>query len=170
MELLLASLQEFMIEYRKQLEKGAIQQAYMGLMDYFWSLKTFFETKYPDFYQSGGIYYGFMDMTYFALFPKSLKQRKLKIALVFIHEKFRFEVWLSGINKSVQAKYWKLIKEKGWTKYCLPAMTKGSDSIVECILAENPDFSDLEALTKKIEAGTLEFIRETETFLSKHDI
>ena len=158
-----------MVEYRKQLEKGAIQHAYRGLMDYFWSLKSFFETKYPNYCQSGRIYYGFMDMTYFALFPEFLKKRKLKIAIVFIHGKFSFEVWLSGINKSVQAKYWKLIREKGWTKYRLPAMTKGSDSIVECVLAENPDFSDLEALAKQIERGTLEFIREVEIFLSEHD-
>jgi hypothetical protein len=94
-----------MIEYKKQLANGAIKQAYRGLMDYFWSLKSFFEKKYPE-YTPGGIYYGFMDMTYFPLFPKSLKQRKLKIAVVFVHETFRFEVWLAGINKNVQAKYW----------------------------------------------------------------
>lgn len=158
-----------MTEYRRQLEKGMIQRAYRGLMDYFWSLKSFFETKYPEYCQSSGVYYGFMDMTYFALFPKSLKQRKLKIAIVFIHEKFRFEVWLSGINKTVQAKYLKLIGEKGWTEYRLPAATKGSDSIIECVLAENPDFSDLDALEKQIEVGTLEFIRAVEMFLSEQD-
>jgi hypothetical protein len=158
-----------MVEYRKQLEKGEIQRAYKGLMDYFWSLKSVFETKHPDYCPSGGVYYGFMDMTYFALFPKSLKPRKLKIALVFVHETFRFEVWLAGVNKSVQAKYWKLIRESSWTKYRLPAIAKGADSIVECILIENPDFSNLEALTRQIEAGTLEFIRKVETFLSEHE-
>jgi hypothetical protein len=164
----LPSLQESMVEYRKQLEKGTIQIAYKGLMEYFWSLKSFFETKYPHYCPSGGIYYGFMDMTYFALFPESMRKRKLKIAIVFLHEKFRFEVWLAGGNKSVQAKYWKLIKERGWIKYSLPAVTKNADSIVECVLIDNPDFSNLETLTKKIEAGTLEFIKETEKFLSEN--
>jgi hypothetical protein len=161
-------LQESMVEYKKQLEKGAIQHAYRGLMDYFWSLKLLFETKCPD-YPSGGIYYGFMDMTYFALFPKSLKQRKLKIAIVFLHEKFRFKVWLAGTNKGVQAKYWNLIKESVWTKYHLPERINGADSIVESILVENPDFSNLEFLTKQIETKTLEFTKDVENFLLEHE-
>jgi hypothetical protein len=164
----LALLQESIVEYKKQLEKGAIQHAYRGLMNYFWSLKSFFETNYPD-YPTGGIYYGFMDMTYFALFPKLLKQRKLKIAIVFVHEKFSFEVWLAAINKSVQEKYWKLITESVWTKYHLPERTKGADSIVESILVENPDFSNLESLTKQIETRTLEFTKDVENFLLEHE-
>jgi len=165
----MTTFQESMTEYKKQLAKGTIQQAYRGLMDYFWSLKSFFENKYPDYYVSGGIYYGFMDMTYFSFFPKTLRPRKLKIAIVFVHESFRFEVWLAGVNKSVQAEYWKLIKDSNWNKYRLPATPEGADSIVEHVLAENPDFSDLDALTKQIETGTLMFTKAIEGFLSEHD-
>jgi hypothetical protein len=43
-----------------------------------------------------------MDMTNFSFIPKSFKQRNLKIAVVFIHEAFRFEAWLAGYNKQVQ--------------------------------------------------------------------
>jgi hypothetical protein len=161
--------QESMTEYRRQLAKGVIQQAYRGLMDYFWSLKTFFEKEHPD-YASGGAYYGFMDMTYFPLFPQALKQKKLKIAVVFVHETFRFEVWLAGANKYIQAKYWKLFKVSGFSKYRLPESTKGADSIVEHVLVENPDFGDLDTLTRQIERGTLMFIKDIEGFLSEHDI
>jgi len=101
-------------------------------------------------------------------FPESLKRRKLKIAIVFIHVTFRFEVWLAGYNKNVQAKYWRLIKDSNWNKYCLPLTTKGVDSIIEHVLVDNPDFSDLNALTKQIENGTLKFITDVEAFLSKH--
>lgn len=160
--------QDSLTEYRRQLAKGVIQQAYRGLMDYFWSLKSYLEKKHPN-YASGGIYYGFMDMTYFPLFPQALKKRKLKIAVVFVHESFRFEVWLTGLNKNIQAKYWKLVKESGFSKYHLPATTNGADSIVEHILAENPDFGDLEALTGQIEKGTLRFIEDIEGFLSEYD-
>jgi hypothetical protein len=161
--------QESMTEYRRQLAKGVIQQAYRGLMDYFWSLKSFFEKKHPE-YAFGGVYYGFMDMTYFPLFPQALKLRKLKIAVVFVHESFRFEIWLAGVNKNIQAKYWKLIKDSGFNKYCLPTTTKGTDSIVEHVLVENPDFGDLDALTRQIERGTLIFIKDIEGFLSEHDV
>jgi hypothetical protein len=47
------SFQESMIEYRKQLEKGSIQVAYRGLMDYFNSIRIYFEKKYPTYFVSG---------------------------------------------------------------------------------------------------------------------
>ena len=58
-----------------------------------------------------------------------------------------------------------MFKEMDWNKYHIPPTTKGVDSIVEFILVENPDFSDLDNLTKQIEAGTLEFINNVENFL-----
>lgn len=162
------SFHEYINEYRKQLEKGAIKQAYKGLMQYIMSLRTHFKNKYPDYFVSGSIYFGYMDMTYFSFFPKSLKHRKLKIAIVFLHDAFRFEVWLAGNNKQVQSKYWELIKENDWNKYHIVSTTKGIDSIVEYILVDNPDFSDLDTLTKQIERETLKFIKDVESFLSKH--
>lgn len=159
---------EYIAEYRKQLEKGAIKVAYRGLMEYIMDLKTHFKNKYPDYFVSGSVYFGYMDMTYFAFFPKSLKRQKLKVAIVFLHDAFRFEVWLAGANKQVQAKYWKLFKENNWNKYHVVSTTKGVDSIVEFILVDNPDFSDLDALTNQIERGTLKFIEDVEGFLSEH--
>ena len=156
-------------EYRKQIEKGSIQKAYQGLMEFFMGLRTHFKNKYPDYSVSGSIYYGYMDMSYFSIFPKTLKDRKLKIAIVFLHEAFRFEVWLSGKNKQVLTKYWKLIQESGWEKYKIMSPGKGVDSIVEYILVDNPDFSDLDALTKQIERGTMEFIQEVGDFLASHE-
>ena len=159
------SLQENMIEYKKQLEKGAIQKAYQGLMEYMMSLKNHFTNKYPDYSAPGSMYYGYMDMTYFSVLPKSLKDRDLKIAIVFLYDAFRFEIWLSGKNKQVLAKYWKIIKESNWDKYKIVAPVKGVDSIVEHVLADNPDFGDLEALTKQIDQGALKFIQDIEGFL-----
>ncbi|MCD1295017.1 hypothetical protein CUJ83_08410 [Methanocella sp. CWC-04] len=158
---------EYMDEYKKQMEKGDIKEAYRGLMEYILGLRTYFENKYPDHIVSGSIYQGYMDMTYFSFFPESLKNRKLKVAIVFIHDTCRFEVWLAGYNKQVQTKYWKLFKESDWNKYSIPSTTKGVDSIIEYVLVENPDFSDLDTLTKQIERGTLKFIKDVEDFLSK---
>jgi len=103
-------------------------------------------------------------MTYFAFFQNFLKTRKLKIAIVFVHEQFRFEVWLSASNKKVQTKYWNLVKEKNWNKYGIPSTTKWVDSIIEHVLVENPDFSDLDKLTKQLEDKTLNFIKDLNVF------
>jgi hypothetical protein len=154
------------MEYRKQLTKGAIQIAYKGLMEFVMNLRTKLMNKYPEYYVSGSIYYGYMDMTYFSFFPKSFAQKKLKIAIVFLHEAFRFEVWLAGNNKQVQTKYWKLIKESGWKKYRIVPTTKGYDSIIEDIIVENPDFSDPEGLSRQIERSTIKFISDVESFIS----
>ena len=160
------SFQENMIEFRKQLEKSTIKEAYRGLMEYILGLKTYLNKKYPDYFVSGSIYYGYMDMTYFSFTPESLKQRKLKIAIVFNYDAFRFEVWLGGYNKQVQNKYWDLFRNSGWNKYHIVSTIKGVDSIIDNILVETPDFSNLDALTKQIEKGTLEFIKDIEHFLS----
>jgi len=162
------SFQEYMNEYRTQLEKGAIQAAYKGLMNYFQDLRSYLKKKYADHFVSSSIYYGYMDMTYFAFFPESLKCRRLKIAIVFIHEAFSFEVWLTGYNKHVQTKYWSLFTDSDWNKYRIPSTTKGVDSILEYTVVDKPDFSDLDSLTHQIEKGTLTFITEVEHFLSNH--
>ena len=164
------SFNDSIIEYRKQIEKGDIKVAYRGLIGYIMDLRLSFKNKYPDYSVSGSIYQGYMDMTYFALFPESLKAKKLKIAIVFIHDTFRFEVWLAGYNKQVQEKYWKLFKESNWNKYSIPATTKGADSILELILIDNPDFTDPHTLTVEIERGTLNFIHDVMTLISKHSI
>ena len=163
----MASFQEHMIDYKKQLQKGSIQKAYQGLMAYIRDLRSYLENKYPDHHVPGNIYYGYMDMTYFSFFPGSLKERNLKTGIVFQHEDFRFEVWLFGVNKNIQATYWQLIKDSGWDNYDLSPTPKSFDYIIRHVLIEDPDFSDLDALTDQIESGTLDFIKDVEDFLAK---
>jgi len=132
------------------------------------SLKNHFSNKYPDYSTPGSLYNGYMDMTYFSILPKSLKDRDLKIAIVFLYDAFRFEIWLSGRNKQVLAKYWEIINRSKWDKYKVMKPAKDVDSVLEHILVENPDFSDLDVLTKQIEQGTLKFIQDIERFLAKN--
>jgi len=160
---------ESMIEYRQQLQKGVIQQAYRGLMDYMHSLRAYFQKNYPEYEVPGNLYFGYMDMTYFAIFPQELKQRKLKVAIVFLHEAFRFETWLSGANRQVQVDYSNLIREKGWNKFKLTANPKASDSILEHILVAEPDFRDFDSLTKELECGTVKFISDLQKFFHDHE-
>lgn len=160
--------QGYMDEYRNQLQRGVIQQAYRGLMEYMLALKSHFQHQYPDFTISSSLYYGYMDMTYFAISTRLLNQYKLKIALVFIHAAGRFEAWLSAQNKGIQARYWRSIRESGWNEYKLVPDIRGADSIIEYNIVQEPDFGDLEALTALIESKTLRFIQDIEGYLSQH--
>ena len=159
------SFNDYVNEYRKQMEKGVITKAYKGLMEYIQDLRMYFKNNYPDYFVSGSIYFGYMDMTYFSFFPKSIKLRQLKVAIVFIHETCRFEIWLAGANKEVQSRYWQLLKENGWKKYPLVPTTRGVDAIIEYVIVEKPDFNELDSLTKQIELKTLKFIEDVENFL-----
>ncbi|HNT54198.1 MAG TPA: hypothetical protein PKG95_05760 [Anaerolineaceae bacterium] len=162
------SLPENLTEYKQQMKQGSVPAAYRGLMEYILGLRTYFKNKYPNFAVPGSIYPGYMDMTYFAINPEALQQRGLKIAIVFLHEAFRFEVWLAGSNKQVQAKYWQLFQDNPWGRYHLVATIQGADAILEHILVNDPDFSDLEQLTRQIELETLKFIADVEQFLTSH--
>jgi hypothetical protein len=164
----MGSFHEYIDEYRKQLKKGDVQKAYKGVMEYIMELRSYFQNKYPDYFVSGNIYHGYMDMTYFSFSPKPLKAQKLRIAVVFLHEAFRFEAWLAGYNKHVQSKYWNMIKKSGWSEYALVPSIKGADSIIEFILVDNPDFSSPEVLTKQIENAALSFISDIESYLAVH--
>lgn len=162
------SLNDYMLEYKKQILKGDVAKAYKGLMNYVMYLRNYFEKKYPDYYTPGSIYQGYMDMTYFSFTPESLKNMKLKIAIVFIYEKFSFEVWLAAVNKQVQKKFMKLFNDNSFDKYLLHSNTDSVDSILECTLTDNPDFNNSESLTEQIEKKTLDFIKEIEVFIYKH--
>jgi len=161
------SLQDDMLEFKQQLQKGSIQKAYQGIMAFMMGLKNHLAAAYPDYAAPGGLYFGYMDMTYFSILPKALKERELKIAIVFVYDSFRFEVWLSGKNKQVLAKYWQLFRQNQWDKYNLNEPGKGIDYIVTHVLVADPDFDDLDTLTQQAEQGAMQFIQEIEGFLLK---
>ena len=105
-------------------------------------------------------------MTYFSFTPTILKQQRLKIAIVFLHEAFRFEVWLAAANKHIQQEYWELINLSSWRKYPLVSSTQGADAILEHILIADPDFADLDQLSHQLEAGALKFTEDVVDFLN----
>jgi hypothetical protein len=116
------SFQEHINEYRTQLEKGSIQKAYKGLMEYIMDLRTYFKNKYPGYFVSGSIYYGYMDMTYFSFFPESLHRTENRYLLN--HAMFRFES--AKVIMQVQSNT-EIFKESDESIPIVPT-TKGVDS------------------------------------------
>lgn len=146
-------------EYKIQLSKGCIQKAYKGIMTFMSDLRIYLEGKHLD-YSASALYFGYMDMTYFAFTPSALKEKKLKIAIVFLHEDCKFELWLAGNNRQIQAEYIALLKCKNLGQYALTQINPGVDSIIEAVIVEQPDFDDVERLKKQIEEKTLEFTKD----------
>jgi hypothetical protein len=162
------SLNRYVAEYKTQIEKGAIVKAYRGLLGYLMELRTHLSAKYPE-YICSGIYQGYMDMSYFSFTPPQLKDKKLKIALVLLHDNISWEIWLAGGNRQIQAQYRKLFEEKGYGKYRVSAAGKGVDSIIEFLITEQPDFDEKQKLTALIEEKALLFISDMLDFLSENE-
>jgi hypothetical protein len=158
-----------MHEFNQQLQRGYLQTAYRGLMKYFRELRSHFVRQNPEFEVGSSIYQGYLDMTYFAIVPRSLKDRKLKIAVVFIYDEFQFELWLSGANRNVQAEYWSLLLHSGVDRYSYAPDPKSVDYLLRHVLITDPDFNNLAAMTESIERGTLEFIEHIERRLDVVD-
>jgi hypothetical protein len=161
------SIKKDMEELRKQLEKGSVQKAYRALLSFMMALRTHLKNNLAGATVSG-LYQGYMDMTYFALFPSSFKHHNLKIAIVFNYDAFRFEAWLAGGNRKVQRQYWELFKNNQWPEYRVVTPAKGIDSILECDLSTDFDLNDRDALTASIGKVTIAFIDDIERFLAEH--
>lgn len=158
------SLNKNIKEYKIQLSKGQIQKAYKGIMVFMSELRTYLESGYPD-YTASSLYAGYMDMTYFAFTPAELKDKKLKIAIVYLHKKGVFEVWMAGNNRKIQAEYIELMSHKNIGNYQLSQVLPGVDSIIELILVANPDFDHPENLKNQIERKTIEFVKDIVSIL-----
>jgi hypothetical protein len=154
-------------EFQAQLQKGSIQKAYQGIINTILGLKNDLKSKHPGWSLSSNIYQGYLDMTYFACTPPDLKDLGLKIAIVFVYQPFRFEVWLSAANKGIQQHFWEHIKAIGDHPYHLVPTVQGNDSILEYVLVDQPDFVDLQHLTHQVESGTLKFIDDVRDILFK---
>ena len=160
------SINKSVREYTAQLQQGQIQKAYKGIMTLMSSLKTWLESRHPD-YAVSGLYPGYMDMTYFAFTPQVLKQRSLKVAIVYLHEQNRFEVWLGGANRKIQAETIERFTGKDLDGLTLSEIKPGVDSIVEMKLVEQPDFDHPEDLMLAIENKVAEFTEKITKLLPK---
>lgn len=156
-------------ELQKRLDEGAIQRAYKGVISYMSRLRTVFAGQRGESAVSG-LYQGYFDMTYFAVFPNELKARSLKIAIVFNYETFSFEVWLAARNRQVQGHYWKLLVNTCYKKHPLVEPTVGVDAIVQATLAADYSLEAEDNLTERIIEGVTAFEHDISAFLDKVDV
>jgi hypothetical protein len=155
-------------ELQIRLKDGSIRRAYRGIVSYMSRLRAVFADRLIERAVSG-LYQGYFDMTYFALFPDELKARDLKLAVVFNYENFNFEVWLAARNRKVQKQYYELLLKTGYKKHPLVEPAVGIDAIVTAVLKEDPSFEDESPLTADILDGVTAFEKDIVAFLDKID-
>ena len=103
---------------------------------------------------SGGLYQGYMDMTYFPLTNEILKERDLKIAIVYLHPQKTFEAWLSARNRAVIGQYRTLFNDVSIGGVEVYHDESNEDAILECVLTDAPDFDHQDALSETLLSAT----------------
>lgn len=151
----------------KVTHSSAHQLDYHQLIGYMKELRLFFQREYETLFRLGAIYKGNPDYSYFSLTTEELKQHKLKFVIILNHKELQFDICLSGQNKSVRKKYWKLFKESDWGKYHIVASIDNSLMIIDHTLVEQADFSDSITLNRIIEAAAMEFMDEIRGLLEE---
>ena len=145
----MTSLQQAVSRYTASLSDGELQRAYKGILTYMSSLQTRLSERFPAC-AGGALYQGYLDMTYFALTPPELREKKLKIALVYLHAEARFELWLAANNRALQAETAKRLTALPLGNYRLTAPAPGIDAIIEKIALDSPDFDHEDQMTEAL--------------------
>ena len=114
-------------EYKNIIENTNLQKGYQEIIKLFRYLKIYFEKEMPEFKFTSNIVENNMDYSYFQFTNDKLRENKLKIVFVFIHKDFKFQIWLSGINRNIQEKYFNIYKN---TKYNLSIDPNKTDYIL----------------------------------------
>ena len=151
------TLNQLISDYTVRLQQGEVQAAYRGILEFVGKLRADFITKYPD-YNTGGVYQGYMDMSYFSLSTKPLKDKGLKIAIVYLHEKGDFEVWLSARNREISKRYKSVVDNIISDNATVFHADNNQDAIIESTLTSTPDFEDQASLIDIIERGVEKFV------------
>lgn len=104
------------------------------------------------------MYQGHMDVTFFSFKTEQLKNKGLKIAIVYLHEKGAFEVWLSARNRGIAKKYEFLQARDTAAGLIIFHDEANQDAIIECTLSSTPDFEDPDSLSDLIDRGVKKFV------------
>lgn len=160
------SLNKYVAKYKAELAKGDIQKAYEGLLKYVLKLKAYFEKRTGDRFSVGNSAPGYMDFTYFPFFDTFLREHKLRFGIVLNHKELQFELWLMGQNADVQTCYWDILKSTKWNKH---RPTRPQYSVLEVVLADNPDFGNTEELNQKIVDAAISNANEIIEYLKNNE-
>ena len=158
------NLNQLISGYTSQLQQGDIQLAYKGILEYIGKLRADIVKKYPSC-DISSIYQGYMDMSYFSLSTKILKDKGLKIAIVYVHRKGQFEAWLSGRNREISKQYEPVFYDRQFDKITVFHDETNMDAIIECILTDKPSFDHQDVLSDIIMKGVEEFVSDVDDCL-----
>ena len=153
---------DLLSEYKKLLQTTNLRKGYQEFIKLFRYIRAALEKSMPEYKFQGNIVENGMDYSYFLFTNKNLKEKGLKMAVVFVHSNFQFEVWLSGYNRNYQSKYYDWLKGKN-IPFELTDNPTRKDYILRVALEESVDLSDGNLLIKEIKSISNKLLMFVET-------
>lgn len=99
---------ELLNDYKTLIQTTNLEESYQEFIALFRYIRIEMEKQFPEYKFQGNIVENGMNYSYFQFTNDKLKNEGLKIAVVFIHRKFQFEIWLSGFNRKIQCQYYNI--------------------------------------------------------------
>jgi hypothetical protein len=151
-------LSDCITDYVGAVSAGDFARGYRGILAALAQFKSAWETAHPKD-TVGALYQGYMDMSFVAVLPASLAQRRLKISLVFLHKRGIFSLWLTAGNRAIQKRVSDALKHAPLGKYSLSMLEPGVDAIIALDLPKPYCFDEPDKLTKDL-------LQAAQTFLA----
>lgn len=152
---------KFIDEYKEIMQNTNLQRGYQEFIKFFRYLRIYLEKETMGFTFTGNIVENNMDYSYFQFTNNELKTKGLKIVIVFVHKDFNYEIWLSGINRNIQNKYFDDLK-KSKKQYALTDNPNRTDYILKTNIIANYDYDNLDKLLNEMKTSINEFIDNIE--------
>lgn len=143
------SLSDCIDRYTTAVAQGDIASAYRGILSALTRFKSAWESAHPQD-TVGALYQGYLDMSFVAVLPTALAEKRLKISLVYLHPSGSFTLWLIAGNRAIQKSVSDALRNVPLGKYNLTKLEPGVDAIIALDLPKPYAFDEPEQLTKNL--------------------
>lgn len=144
-------------EYERLIQTTNLQKGYQEFVAFFRQLRTYLQKEMPQYTFSGNIVENNMDYAYFQFTNDTLKKKRLKIVIAFVHGTFSYQIWLSGLNRQIQQNQYELLKATDHP-YTLTDNPNKTDYILRTELIRECNYTNPEVSFLKIKENALRFI------------
>lgn len=136
-------------DYTRAVAAGALPRAYRGILSALTAFQSAWKRSHPED-AVGALYPGYLDMSFISFASEPLRQKRLKISLVYLHAEGVFSLWLAAVNRSVQAETSAALQGKTIAPYALCSLKPGVDAIIAYDLPKPYAFDEPQQLTQAL--------------------
>jgi len=151
-------------EYKKLLQTTNLQKGYQEFIKFFRGLRIYLAGNISEYKFTGNIIENNMDYSYFQFTNNELQAKGLKFVIVFVHSKFEYEIWLSGMNRKTQVSYHHKLSNMKHA-YTMSLDPSRFDYILKDKLFEETNYDNCEKLFDVARNNIVVFIKKVMKFL-----